>query len=52
MFVAAGDRVRYERGHVVVTRPTGEQHRHPAGRSHWICSRAGAAPDLGTGWRR
>ncbi|MEU8921869.1 hypothetical protein AB0D10_13170 [Kitasatospora sp. NPDC048545] len=39
LFVAAGDRLSYDKGDVVVTRPTGEQQRHPAGRSHWICSR-------------
>ncbi|MET8629124.1 hypothetical protein ABZW30_36230 [Kitasatospora sp. NPDC004669] len=45
VFVAAGDRLSYEKGAVVVTRPTGERHRHPAGNSHWICSRQGTALD-------
>ncbi|MGW2254981.1 hypothetical protein ACWCXH_33085 [Kitasatospora sp. NPDC001660] len=37
MFVAAGDRVSYEDGDIVVTRPTGERRRHPARNSYWIC---------------
>ncbi|MFF7459212.1 hypothetical protein [Kitasatospora sp. NPDC008115] len=37
VFVAAGDRVSYEGGDVVVTRPTGERRRHPARDSYWIC---------------
>ncbi|MEU9979459.1 hypothetical protein [Streptomyces sp. NPDC051014] len=39
MFVMVGDRVSYEDGAVVVTRPTGEHRRRPAGSSHWICRR-------------
>ncbi|MFE2176670.1 hypothetical protein [Kitasatospora sp. NPDC059462] len=37
VFVAAGDRVSYEVGAVVVTRSTGERHRYPEGDSYWIC---------------
>ncbi|MFF0746620.1 hypothetical protein ACFYVL_40150 [Streptomyces sp. NPDC004111] len=37
VFVAAGDRVSYGGGAVVVTRPSGEHCRYPAGGSHWIC---------------
>ncbi|MCX4752445.1 hypothetical protein [Kitasatospora purpeofusca] len=37
VFVAAGDRVSYEDGAVVVTRPTGERHRHSTRNSYWIC---------------
>ncbi|KQV19086.1 MULTISPECIES: hypothetical protein [unclassified Kitasatospora] len=39
VFVTAGDRVSYEGGAVVVTRPTGEHRKHPAGNSYWICRR-------------
>ncbi|WP_435192305.1 hypothetical protein [Streptomyces sp. bgisy126] len=39
MFVTVGDRVSYEGGAVVVTRPTGGHRRYPAGNSHWICRR-------------
>ncbi|MFJ7967096.1 hypothetical protein [Streptomyces sp. NPDC096324] len=37
VFVAAGDRVSYEDGSVVVTRSTGEQYKHPIRDSYWIC---------------
>ncbi|MFJ8439972.1 hypothetical protein [Kitasatospora griseola] len=37
VFVAAGDRVSYEGGAVVVTRPAGEHRKHPASNSYWIC---------------
>ncbi|MEV7177434.1 hypothetical protein [Kitasatospora sp. NPDC093679] len=37
VFVAAGDRLAHEDGDLVVTRPSGEQRRHPARDSHWIC---------------
>ncbi|MFB7619682.1 hypothetical protein [Kitasatospora sp. NPDC056181] len=37
LLVAAGDRVSYEGGAVVVTRPTGERRRHPVQDSYWIC---------------
>ncbi|MFJ9844139.1 hypothetical protein ACIRYZ_27510 [Kitasatospora sp. NPDC101155] len=48
VFVPAGDRLSYEKGEVVVTRPTGERHRHRAGNGYWICSREGyqLLPDL------
>lgn len=37
VFVAAGDRVSYKGGGVVVTRSTGEQYKHPIRDSYWIC---------------
>ncbi|MFD8483922.1 hypothetical protein [Kitasatospora sp. NPDC059673] len=37
LFAAAGDRASYEDGAVVVTRPTGERHRHPVRDAYWIC---------------
>ncbi|MFJ9845977.1 hypothetical protein ACIRYZ_37155 [Kitasatospora sp. NPDC101155] len=37
VFVAAGDRIPYEDGGVVVTRSTGEQYMHPIRDSYWIC---------------
>lgn len=37
VFVAAGDRVSYEDGGIVVTRSTGEQYTHPIRDSYWIC---------------
>ncbi|WP_354638619.1 hypothetical protein [Kitasatospora camelliae] len=37
VFVAAGDRMAYEDGCVVVTRPNGERSSHRAGNSYWIC---------------
>ncbi|WP_329571984.1 hypothetical protein [Kitasatospora sp. NBC_01266] len=37
VFVAAGDRISYEAGDVVVIRPTGERRRHPARDSYWVC---------------
>ncbi|MER7707692.1 hypothetical protein ABTX81_32930 [Kitasatospora sp. NPDC097605] len=37
VFVAAGDRVSYEAGAVVVAQPTGERRSHPAADSYWIC---------------
>lgn len=37
VFVAAGDRVSYQDGGVVVTRSTGEQYKHPIRDSYWIC---------------
>ncbi|MEU2632611.1 hypothetical protein [Kitasatospora sp. NPDC007106] len=37
VFVAAGDRLAHEDGDLAVTRPCGEQRRHPARDSHWIC---------------
>ncbi|MEV7123767.1 hypothetical protein [Kitasatospora griseola] len=37
VFVAAGDRVSYKGGAVVVTRSTGERHRYLVGDSYWIC---------------
>ncbi|MGK4585992.1 hypothetical protein [Kitasatospora sp. HPMI-4] len=37
VFVAAGDRVSYEDGDVVVTRPTGERRRQPARNGYGIC---------------
>ncbi|WP_327675257.1 hypothetical protein [Kitasatospora sp. NBC_00458] len=37
VFVAAGDRISYEDGEVVVARPSGERRRHPARDSYWIC---------------
>ncbi|MFD0279509.1 hypothetical protein ACFVHB_37230 [Kitasatospora sp. NPDC127111] len=39
VFVAAGDRLSYGGGHVVVTRPTGERCRHAVRDSYWICRR-------------
>ncbi|MFF9645569.1 hypothetical protein [Kitasatospora aureofaciens] len=36
VFVAAGDRVSYEDGGVVVTRSTGERYKHPIRDSYWI----------------
>ncbi|MFD7450856.1 hypothetical protein [Kitasatospora sp. NPDC059827] len=39
LFVAAGDRLSYDRSEVVVTRPSGERLRYPIGDSHWICHR-------------
>ncbi len=37
VFVAAGDRLSYEEGDLVVTGPTGGRRRHPARDSYWIC---------------
>ncbi|MEU6091022.1 hypothetical protein ABZ865_30460 [Streptomyces sp. NPDC047085] len=37
VFVAAGDRLSYEEGNVVVTSPTGERRMHSARDSYWIC---------------
>ncbi|MET8102187.1 hypothetical protein ABZV29_38025 [Streptomyces sp. NPDC005236] len=37
VFVAAGDRVSYQDGGVVVTRSTGEQYKPPIRDSYWIC---------------
>ncbi|WP_037623105.1 hypothetical protein [Streptomyces aureus] len=37
VFVAAGGRVSYEDGSVVVTCSTGEQYKHPIRDSYWIC---------------
>ncbi|MEU6237217.1 hypothetical protein [Kitasatospora sp. NPDC047058] len=37
VLVAAGDRLSYEEGDVVVTRSTGERCRHSARNSYWIC---------------
>ncbi|MFJ1706325.1 hypothetical protein [Kitasatospora sp. NPDC088346] len=37
VFVAVGDRVLYEGCGILVTRPTGERHRHRAGNRYRIC---------------
>jgi len=37
LFVAAGDRLSYEEGDVVVAGPTGVRRRHPARDGYWIC---------------
>jgi hypothetical protein len=50
VFVAAGDRLACEKGEVVVTRPTGERHRHRAGNTYWICGREGRGIGLGVRW--
>lgn len=39
LLVEAGDRVSYEGHALVVTRPTGEQRRHPVRDGYWICRR-------------
>ncbi|MER5907433.1 hypothetical protein ABT150_46530 [Streptomyces mirabilis] len=37
VFFAAGGRISYEDGDVVVICPTGERRRHPARNSYWVC---------------
>ncbi|MEV8099205.1 hypothetical protein [Kitasatospora sp. NPDC085879] len=46
-FVAEGDRLSIEDGHLVVTGPTGERRTYGHGNSHWICGRWTASQPSG-----